>query len=322
MRTRRNRWIATFFLLGLAVVLTATMSYAQSAGGWVFVQGTLAEYAPAAGNRVNTFFLDDGSAVHFPAQMYSKIAGLVKQGDRVKVVGWVYVGPVGDVHIYASAITNPTSGSTVTITTTTASTATGPYPMAPTAAYPPPSAYQPAVEQPAVTGAAPLTAPSSGASVPTAAPSAGYQPGSPMGYAPAPSALPGPPAPPPGPLGAAAPAPALAPPPAAPALGMPGVGVPTAAFAQESTLSGVVRGFMYGPGGEIGGFLLLTDDGVTVTVQVSPEISPWITTVAVMGASVKVTGWMNIGPAGERTFVAAGIQNVKTGETVGTVASQ
>ncbi len=322
MNTRRGKWITSFFLVGLAVALTVGIGWGQGAGGWVSVQGTLAQYAPAAGDRVNTFFLDDGSEVHFPAQFYSRIGSVVKKGDQVKVTGWIYVGPVGDVHIYASTITNPTSGSTVTITTNTASTATGSYPTALAAAYPPSTAYQPAAEQPTVTGAVPLTAPSSGASVPTAVPNTGYQPGLPMGYAPAPSALPGPPVPPPGPLGAAAPTPPLAAPPAPPAPGIPGVGAPTAAYTQASTLSGVVRGFMYGPAGEVGGFLLLTDDGATVTVQVLPEISPWIVTVAAMGSSVKVTGWMNIGPAGERTFVATSIQNVKTGEAVGSVSTQ
>jgi len=328
MNTRRNKWITSFFLVGLAVALAVGMAWAQGAGGWVSVQGTLAQYAPAAGNRVNTFFLDDGTEVHFPAQFYSRIGSIVKKGDRVKVTGWMYVGPVGDVHIYASAIANPTSGSTVTISTNTTSTATGSYPAAPAVASSPSTAYQaaqPAAAQPAVTGAAPLTAPSSGASVPTAAPSTGYQPGLPMGYAPAPAALPGPPAPPPGPLGAAAPAPPLGAPPAPAAPGMPGVvgaSTTTTGYTQETTLSGVVRGFMYGPAGEIGGFLLLTDDGTTVTVQVSPEISPWITSVAAMGSSVKVTGWMNIGPAGERTFVATSVQNVKTGQTVGSASAQ
>ncbi len=322
MNTRTDRWLASFLLVGMAIALAVGIGCAQGAGGWVSVQGTLAQYAPAVGNRVNTFFLDDGSEVHFPAQFYSQIENVVKKGDQVKVTGWIYVGPVGDVHIYASRITNPTSGSTVAISTNTANTTAGSYPATSVAAYPP-SANQPAAAQPTVTGAAPLTAPSSGASVPTAASSTGYQPEVPMGYAPAPSALPGPPAPPPGPGGAAAPAPPLGAPPTPPAPGMPGVGAPTAnAYTQESTLSGVVRGFMYGPAGEIGGFLLLTDNGTTVTVQVSPEISPWLTSVAAMGASVKVTGWMNIGPAGERTFVATSIQNVKTGKTVGTVTNQ
>ena len=324
MNTRRNKWITSFFLVGLAVALAVGMAWAQGAGGWVSVQGTLAQYAPAAGDRVNTFFLDDGTEVHFPAQFYSRIGNVVKKGDQVKVTGRIYVGPVGDVHIYASMITNPTSGSTVTISTNTVSTAAGSYPAAPAVASSPSTAYQaaqPAAAQPAATGAAPLTAPPSGASVPAAAPSTGYQPGLPMGYAPAPAALPGPPAPPPGPPGAAVPAPPLGAPPAAP--GMPGVGAPTAtASIQETTLSGIVRGFMYGPAGEIGGFLLLSDDGTTVTVQVLPEISPWITTVAAMGSTVKVTGWMNIGPAGERTFVATSVQNVKTGETVGSASAQ
>ncbi len=326
MSTRREKkWIASFFLVGLAIALAVGIAWGQGAGGWVSVQGTLAQYAPAAGDRVNTFFLDDGSEVHFPAQFYSRIGSIVKKGDQVKVTGWMYVGPVGDVHIYASTIANPTNGSTVTISTNTASTAAGPYPMASAATYPPSATYQPAAEQPTMTGAAPLTAPSSGASVPTAVPNTGYQPGLPMGYTPASPALPGPPAPPPGPLGAAAPAPPLGAPPAPPAPGMSGVGAPTTtAYAQESksTLSGVVRGFVYGPAGEIGGFLLLTDDGTTVTVQVSPEISPWITSVATMGSSVKVTGWMNIGPAGERTFVAMSVQNVKTGKTVSSVSTQ
>ncbi len=340
MNTRKGKWITYFFLVGLAVALTVGIGCAQGAGGWVSVQGTLAQYAPAAGNQVNTFFLDDGSEIHFPAQFYSQIGNIVKKGDQVKVTGWIYIGPVGDVHIYASTITNPTSGSTVTITINPTSTA--PYPPALAAAYSPSAAYQPAAEPPTVTGVAPLTAPSSGVSVPTAVPSTGYQPGLPVEYAPAPSALPEPPAPPPGPLGTAAPIPPLAVPPAPlapppgplgaaaptpplaapPASGIPGVGAPAAAFTQESTLSGVVRGFMHGPAGEVRGFLLLTDGGTTVVVQVLPEISPWITTVAAMGSSVKVTGWMNIGPAGERTFVATSIQNVKTGQTVGSVSTQ
>ncbi len=318
MNTRRDKWIISFFLVSLAVVLTMGIAYAQGVGTWVSVQGTLAQYAPAAGNRVNTFFLDDGSEVHFPVQVYSKIARIVKKGDRVKVTGSVYVGPVGDVHIYASTITNQATGSTITITTNTPNASTGSYPAASQAAYPPSTAYQTAqtnVGQQPVTSTTPLTAPSNGASA--AVPGTGYQPGLPMAYAPAPSALPGPPAPPPGPLGSAAPAPSLA---APPALGMPGVGVSTATSTQTSTLSGIVRGFMYGPAGEVGGFLLSTTDGTTIPVQVAPEISPWIATVAAMGTSVKVTGWMNIGPAGERTFVATSVQNTKTGETVGSVS--
>jgi len=122
---------------------------------------------------------------------------------------------------------------------------------------------------------------------------------------------PGPGAPPPGPpdpnAAAAMPPPPPTPPPVAV---QPGPASSTSAV--ETTITGGVRSFNYGPEGEVNGLIL--DQGTVVYFP--PELSAQVTQVAQIGSRVRVRGWVRQGPTGNALLGAESITNRKTGNSI------
>lgn len=132
------------------------------------------------------------------------------------------------------------------------------------------------------------------------------------------SAAPPPPASPPGPSAYAAPPP---PPPPAPcggvALGGPPPPPPPALLAPpargtETTMTGVVRNFNYGPDGAVNGVIL----GQGVVVFFPPDQSAEVTRIAPISGRVRVRGLLRAGTAGIRILDAEVITSPRTGVSV------
>jgi hypothetical protein len=121
---------------------------------------------------------------------------------------------------------------------------------------------------------------------------------------------PGPGAPPPGPPDPNA---AAAPPP--PPIAVQSGRVSSASSA-ETTVTGVVRNFNYGPAGEVNGLIL--NQGTVVYFP--PEQSGQVTQVAQMGSRIRVRGWVRQGPTGNALLGAETITNRTTGNSISVAA--
>jgi len=121
-----------------------------------------------------------------------------------------------------------------------------------------------------------------------------------------------PPAPPP-PSPAPGPS-ALTPPPPPPG----GRGGPAGPGTRGSrtTISGVVRGFNYGPGGADG---LILDQGTVI--HFPPEYSSQVSAAAPIGSAVAAAGWSHIGPAGDTLFDADTITNQRSRASIAMAAA-
>jgi hypothetical protein len=126
---------------------------------------------------------------------------------------------------------------------------------------------------------------------------------------------PGPGTPPPGPPDPNAEAGAPPPPPPPPPVAVqPGPAFSTSAV--ETTITGGVRSFNYGPEGEVNG--LIMDQGTVVYFP--PEQSAQVTQVAQIGSRVRVRGWVRQGPTGNALLAAESIANRKTGNSISVTA--
>jgi len=57
--------------------------------------------------------LDDGAAVRFPPHLGHEVGGIVKRGDKVRIIGHWHITPKGDTHLHADTIENIKSGHVV-----------------------------------------------------------------------------------------------------------------------------------------------------------------------------------------------------------------
>ena len=129
-------------------------------------------------------------------------------------------------------------------------------------------------------------------------------------------------APPPGPgvlpPGPPDPNPAGAPPPPPAPLAMaPQPGAVSSNAGTDTTITGVVRSFNYGPAGEVNGLIL--DQGTVVYFP--PEQAGQITQLAQVGSRIRVRGSLRQGPAGNALIAAESVTNRRTGNSI-SVADQ
>ena len=116
-----------------------------------------------------------------------------------------------------------------------------------------------------------------------------------------------PPSGPPDPNAAGAPPPPLAPQPA-----------PVSSNAgTDTTITGVVRSFNYGPAGEVNGVIL--DQGTVVYFP--PDQASQVMQLVQVGSRIRVRGWVRQGPAGNALLGAETITNRTTGNSI-SVADQ
>jgi hypothetical protein len=125
------------------------------------------------------------------------------------------------------------------------------------------------------------------------------------------------PPPPPGP-GAMLPgppdpnAPSAPPPPPAPVGMAPQLGPVYSNSGTDTTITGVVRSFNYGPAGEVNGLIL--DQGTIVYFP--PEEAAQITQLAQVGSRIRVRGFLRQGPAGNAMIAAESVTNRRTGNSI------
>jgi hypothetical protein len=122
---------------------------------------------------------------------------------------------------------------------------------------------------------------------------------------------PGPGSPPPGPPDPNA-AGAPPPPPPAPLAAAPQPGPVSSSSGTETTITGVVRSFNYGPLGEVNGLIL--DQGIVV--YFSPEQAGQVTQLVEVGSRIRVRGPVREGPAGKALIGAETITNRRTGNSI------
>jgi hypothetical protein len=116
---------------------------------------------------------------------------------------------------------------------------------------------------------------------------------------------------PPDPNAASAPPP----PPPAPPAGAPQMGPVSSSPGTDTTITGVVRSFNYGPAGEVNGLIL--DQGTVVYFP--PEQADQVTRLAQVGSRIRVRGSVRKGPAGNALIAAETITNRRTGNSIAVV---
>jgi hypothetical protein len=116
---------------------------------------------------------------------------------------------------------------------------------------------------------------------------------------------------PPDPNAASAPPP----PPPAPPAGAPQMGPVSSSPGTDTTITGVVRSFNYGPAGEVNGLIL--DQGTVVYFP--PEQADQVTQLAQVGSRIRVRGSVRKGPAGNALIAAETITNRRTGNSIAVV---
>ena len=122
-----------------------------------------------------------------------------------------------------------------------------------------------------------------------------------------PPAPPPPGPPPPGPSAFFAPPPPPGPPPPAPPAPL--------EQGSQTTVSGVVRNFNYGPGGLDG---LILDQGTVV--HFPPEYGSQVSSALPIGSTVAASGWSHTGPAGDTLFDADKITNQRSRASISMTA--
>jgi hypothetical protein len=128
---------------------------------------------------------------------------------------------------------------------------------------------------------------------------------------------PGPGAPPPNPPDPnAAYAPSPVPPAPTPPSVAPVPGPESSTSAANTTITGVVRSFNYGPAGDVNGLIL--DQGTVVYFP--PEQSSQVTQLVKAGSRIRVRGWVRQGPAGNALIGAETITNRRTGNSISIAA--
>lgn len=198
------------------------------------IQGTVRSLSYGPAEDVNGIILDQGTEVHVPPDQADQLNSLAPIGARIQVSGWIHTGPLGDTHVDATTITNPSSRATMSFAT------------------PPPA------------------------------------PG------------PGAPPPPPPPLAVA-----------------PQSGPVSSDSGMDTTITGSVRSFNYGPAGEVNGVIL--DQGTVVYFP--PDQAGQITQLAQVGSRIRVRGALRQGPAGNALIAAETLTNRRTGNSI-SVADQ
>jgi hypothetical protein len=126
---------------------------------------------------------------------------------------------------------------------------------------------------------------------------------------------PGPGAPPPGPPDPNA-AGAPPPPPPAPPAATPQPGPVSSSSGTDTTITGVVRSFNYGPAGEVNGLVL--DQGTVVYFP--PEQAGQVTQLVQVGSGIRVHGSVRQGPGGNALIGAEAITNRRTGNSISVAA--
>jgi hypothetical protein len=221
----------------------------QATASTTTVQGTVRSLSYGPAGDANGIILDQGTEVHVPPDQANQLNSLAPIGARIQVSGWIHTGPLGDTHVDATTITNPSSRATMSFAT------------------PPPP--------------------------------------------------PGPGAPPPGPPDpntAGAPPP---PSPPAPLAVAPQSGPVSSNSGTDTTITGSVRSFNYGPAGEVNGLIL--DQGTVVYFP--PEQAGRVTQLAQVGSRIRVRGAVRQGPAGNELIAAETLTNRRTGNSI-SVADQ
>jgi hypothetical protein len=196
------------------------------------IQGTVRSLSYGPAEDVNGIILDQGTEVHVPPDQANQLNSLAPIGARIQVSGWIHTGPLGDTHVDATTITNPSSRATMSFAT------------------PPPA--------------------------------------------------PGPGAPPPPPLAVA-----------------PQSGPVSSDSGMDTTITGSVRSFNYGPAGEVNGVIL--DQGTVVYFP--PDQAGQITQLAQVGSRIRVRGALRQGPAGNALIAAETLTNRRTSNSI-SVADQ
>lgn len=82
------------------------------------IAGTVRSYNYEISGQVNGLVLSDGTAVYFPAEFGTQVAGIVSLNGHVRVTGWLRIGPRGNRLMDAEVITSPRTGNSVAITNT------------------------------------------------------------------------------------------------------------------------------------------------------------------------------------------------------------
>jgi hypothetical protein len=79
------------------------------------LQGRIRSFTTAPKGEVDGALLEDGTVVHWPPHMGTRVRRLIDTGDRIKVVGQTETGPAGDTHFEARSITNLGSSTSIDI---------------------------------------------------------------------------------------------------------------------------------------------------------------------------------------------------------------
>ena len=96
----------------LFLILPSGKSLAQllGLGDAAGVQGKVECFTTATNGAVDGVVLDDGTSIHWPGQLETRFAGILKKGDRLRATGRTEAGPAGDTHFEVQTLTNLSTG--------------------------------------------------------------------------------------------------------------------------------------------------------------------------------------------------------------------
>jgi hypothetical protein len=76
-------------------------------------QGTVREFTSAPKGEMDGLILNDGTWIHWPPHLADRFTAIAEKGDRVKVTGYMEIGPKrDDVKLEVSTLTNQRTGRT------------------------------------------------------------------------------------------------------------------------------------------------------------------------------------------------------------------
>jgi hypothetical protein len=109
---RRWTWlvsVAAFVSLVFSVVQASAQPAAQGGDRGQVVRGTVQRFTTAKKGEVDGVVLDDGTLVHWPPHQEGRFKNVVKQGDRIRVMGRTEVGKKGDKRFEVETLANLTT---------------------------------------------------------------------------------------------------------------------------------------------------------------------------------------------------------------------
>ncbi len=117
-RGSRRRWtwllpLAVFVPLVFVMLQASAQPPGQVRDGGQVVRGTVQRFTTAKKGEVDGVMLDDGTRVHWPPHQESRFKNVVKQGDRIRVIGRTETGKKGETRFEVETLANLTTNQAV-----------------------------------------------------------------------------------------------------------------------------------------------------------------------------------------------------------------